>query len=242
MVVKRGAGAALLQRPGRLAAIVEAVRGAVDVPLSVKIRLGYSADKLNYLTVARRAVAAGADALGVHGRTRNQRYRLSADWSRIDEVARAVEVPVLGNGDLLTCWDLRRRRSETEVASFLVARGALIKPWVFREMAEDAPLFPTPAGRWAMMRRYVDFGREYFGDDEKGLSRVRRFFLWHLGFWHRYRPWTEDHHRKALPDSVMQTRGWTVDGDGDEALLASADEADHETIWRRVLDGDFPTE
>ena len=240
LVVKRGAGAALLKRPGKLAEIVAAVRAAVSLPVSVKIRLGYSGEKLNHLTTAERAVAAGAHAVCVHGRTRSQRYRLSADWERIDEVARAVPVPVIGNGDLLTVWDLHRRRAETAVSSFLVARGALIKPWIFREFALGRPLYPSVAERWTMMRRYVDLALEHFGDDEKGRGRVRRFFLWHLGFWHRYRPWTEAEYAAAQPESLMQTRAYAVEDDPAAALLASPDEADHELIWRRVLDRDFP--
>ena len=240
LVVRRGSGAALLKKPGRLARLVEAVRAAVDVPLSVKIRIGFSDDKLNCVEVAAAAVAAGADAVGIHGRTRAQRYRLSARWDLIDAAQRAVDVPVLGNGDILTPWDLARRRGETGVRSFLVARGALIKPWIFRELATGEAWNPGVAERWAIMRRYCDFALEYFGDDAKGLARVERFFLWHLGFWNRWRPWTEADFRAQLPDSLIQARAPRVEGDGDDALLASADEADHAVIFRRVLDRDFP--
>ena len=241
LIVRRGSGAALLKKPGRLAKVVEAVRAAVDVPLSVKIRIGYSEEKLNCVEVAQAAVAAGADAVGVHGRTRAQRYRLSARWDLVDQVQQAVEVPVLGNGDILTPWDVERRRSETGVRSFLVARGALVKPWIFRELAAGEPWNPTTAERWAIMRRYCDFALEYFGDDEKGLVRVERFFLWHLGFWHRWRPWTEADFRAQLPDSLIQARAPQIEGDSDEALLASEAEDDHRTVFRRVLDRDFPT-
>jgi len=241
LVVRRGSGAALLKKPGRLARLVAAVREAVDVPLSVKIRLGYSEDKLNCVEVARAAVDAGADAIGLHGRTRAQRYRLSARWDLIDATQEAVDVPVLGNGDILTPWDLERRRRETRVRSFLVARGALVKPWIFRELAAGEPWNPTVPERWAIMRRYFDFACEHFGDDAKGLARVERFFLWHLGFWHRWRPWTEDDFRAQLPDSLIQARAPQVEGDGDPALLASEDAADHARIFRRILDRDYPS-
>ncbi|MBE0565378.1 MAG: tRNA-dihydrouridine synthase family protein [Krumholzibacteria bacterium] len=240
LVVRRGGGAALLKKPARLARLVEAVRQAVDVPLSVKIRIGYSVEKLNCVEVATAAVAAGADAIGVHGRTRAQRYRLSARWDLVDQVQQAVGVPVLGNGDILTPWDLARRRRETAVRSFLVARGALIKPWIFRELAAGEPWNPTTAERWAVMRRWCDFALEHFGDDAKGLARVERFFLWHLGFWHRWRPYTEADFRAQLPDSLIQARSEPVDGDGDAALLASGNEDDHRLIFGRVLDRDYP--
>lgn len=240
LIVKRGSGAALLQRPGRLAEIVAAVRAAVTVPVSVKLRLGYSDDKLNVVDLARRSADAGADALGIHGRTRAQRYRLSARWDLIDEAAAAVAIPVLGNGDILTPWDLQRRREQTRVRSFLVARGALVKPWIFRELLTGKPWYPAPAERWAIMRRYVDFALEYFGDDEKGRGRVERFFLWHCGFWHRYYPWTHDDFVALGVESLLQARTPRIEGDADTLLLGSAEEDDHRVVWRRVLDRDYP--
>jgi len=240
LIVRRGAGAALLKRPRKLAEVVEAVRRAVDVPLSAKIRLGYSEKELNCVKVALAAEAAGADAIGVHGRTRAQRYRLSANWELIDEVARAVQVPVIGNGDILTPWDLERRRSETTVSSFLVARGALIKPWIFKELNDDEPWNPTAAERWAVMRRYLDLALEHFGDDDKGLERAKRFFVWHVGFWHRYHQWTAEQFTETLPDSLIQQRLPAPGDEPDAALLASEKEADREVVWRRVLDRDYP--
>ena len=241
LVVRRGAGAALMKRPSRLAEVVAAVRRAVDVPLSAKLRLGYSESKMNVVDLAKRAQDAGADAVGVHGRTRNQRYRLNARWDMIDEVAKAVDIPVLGNGDLLTPWDLEHRRAETTVSSFLVARGALIKPWIFRELEEGLSLDPTVPERWIVLRRYCELALEHFGDDEKGTGRARQFFLWHWKFWHRYRPWTAEEFADHWPDSLIQARNPRVEGDPDTVLLASVEEADHEIIWKRVLESDFPS-
>lgn len=241
MVVRKGSGAALLKRPAKLAAVVAAVREAVAVPLSVKLRLGYEEKKLNVVDLVRRVQEAGADAAGIHGRTRNQRYSRSARWDLIDEAQREADIPILGNGDLLTVWDLQKRREETCVRSFLVARGALKKPWIFREFDEGRPLDPDLPARWALMRRYFDLACEHFGDDEKGLGRVERFFLWHLKFWHRYHRWTEADHAVQWPDSLMQARNPQPPEDDDAALLASPDEADHAVIWRRVLDRDYPT-
>jgi len=240
LVVRKGMGAALLRRPSKLAQVAAAVRAVVDVPVSAKIRLGYSQGDLNCVQVARRVEEAGVDAVGIHGRTRNQRYRLSADWTLIDEAARAVSVPVLGNGDLLTCWDLERRRRETCVESFLVARGALIKPWIFTELRDGLALDPQPPERWAMMARYLELAREHFGDDEQGMVRVRRFLLWHLGFWNRYHPWREEDFRRIAPDSLLQARNPHPPEDPEWELLASADEADHERILERLLAGDHP--
>lgn len=267
LIVRRGSGAALLKRPRKLAELVLAVRQAVPVPLSVKIRSGYSEDRRNAVEVARLAVAAGADALMVHGRTRAQRYKRSADWGIIAEVAAAVPVPVVGNGDLLTIWDFERRRRETPIRSFLVARGCLIKPWLFKELREGRPWYPTAAERWQVMHRYFAHACEHFGDDAKGLDRVRRFCLWHLRFWHRWRPHTEADFLAHLPESLIQKRANLPGGesepddaaivdempeteappaafadaaDPETALLASPLEADHERIWQRLLDRDHP--
>jgi tRNA-dihydrouridine synthase 3 len=242
IVVRYGSGAAMLKKPNHLAAIVAEVRRAIEVPLSVKIRLGYTEDKINCVKIAKLVEEAGADAVTVHGRTRAQRYRNSARWEMIDEVAQAVNIPVIGNGDILTPWDLRRRRAETAVSSFLVARGALIKPWIFKELAEDTPWEPTVAERWAILRKFVDYSCEHFGEDEKGLGRVRRFFLWHCDFWYRHRPWTEDDFQQQHPDSLIQARFDDVTGEPDLVLFASSEPADHEVIWNRVLDRDYPTE
>jgi tRNA-dihydrouridine synthase 3 len=240
LVVRRGAGSALLKRPRKLAEIVAAVREAVDLPLSVKIRLGWSEQTINAVTVARCVAEAGADAIAVHGRTREQRYRRSADWAAIAEVAEAVTIPVLGNGDILTPWDLPRCLEGTAISSVLVARGALIKPWIFRELKEGRPLDPDVPARWAIMRRYYEYASEYFGEDEKGQGRVRRFLLWHLGFWHRHRAWTEAEFTAARPAALIQQRAASPEADGDAALLASADPADHHRIWQRLLDRDYP--
>jgi tRNA-dihydrouridine synthase 3 len=242
VVVRRGAGAALLKRPRKLAELVTAVRDAIAVPLSVKIRSGYSEKKINAVEVALLAEAAGADAVGVHGRTRAQRYKRSADWGIVDAVADALTIPVLGNGDILTPWDLALRRQQTGVASFLIARGALIKPWIFTELAQGRAIQYTPPMRWRMMRRYYDHATEYLGDDLRGQQRVERFLLWHLQFWHRYRHYSEDDFQAVQPASLMQAREKRVTGTPDEVLLASADDADHTEIWRRVLTRDYPTD
>lgn len=240
LVVRRGSGAALLKKPTKLVSIVAAVRAAVDVPLLVKIRTGWLENKVIAPQLAPRIAEAGADAISIHGRSREQRYRRDADWSIIDEVARAVEIPVLGNGDILTVWDYQLRRRDTAVSGVVVARGALIKPWIFRELLTGEPWQPTVAERWLVMRRFYDFATEYFGDDEKGQNRVQRFFLWHLGFWHRYRPFTQQDWQDAQPASLIQQRVDPMAGDTETQLLCSADPDDHLEIWRRLLDKDHP--
>jgi len=241
LVVRRGAGAAMLKKPTKRERIVAAVRAVCPLPLSVKIRAGWSAKKINALTVAQVCEAEGADAVMLHGRTREARYRYSADWDLIDQVAAALSIPVVGNGDILTPWDLEQRLDGSAVSSVLVARGALIKPWIFAELQRREPIPFSAVLRWQVMRKYFEYASAYFGDDEKGLTRVKRFFLWHLGFWHRYRPFTRADFEAALPSALIQTRTEKPSDDHDR-LLASNDPDDHELIWRRVLDKDYPSE
>ncbi len=240
LIVRRGAGAGLLKRPALLARIVAAVRAAIELPLSVKIRAGWSARKINALEVARRCEEAGADAIGLHGRTREQHYRRQADWELIGRVAEAVAIPVLGNGDILTHWDLAQRLANPALGSVLIGRGAVIKPWIFRELKQEREIEYGPADRWAVMRRYYEFASEHFGADEKGQKRVARFFRWHLGFWFRYRFYREADWRAAQPAPLLQQRDEPVTGDPEAVLLASRDPADHERIWQRIQANDFP--
>ncbi len=128
----KGLGAALAREPRRVRRIVEAMKQARRIPVTVKIRLGWNDEHRNYLDVARAAVEGRADAVFVHGRTRAARYTMTADWSAIAEVAAAVPVPVIGNGDLLFHHEVAAALN-TGCTAVMSARGALIKPWLFRE-------------------------------------------------------------------------------------------------------------
>jgi tRNA-dihydrouridine synthase 3 len=184
---RRGFGAALLQRATRVAAIVAAMKQAVSVPITVKMRTGWSAEKPTFLKIARAAEEAGADAITLHARSRAQRYRRPADWDCVRELASAINVPVIGNGDLLTWRDAARRREETGCAAVMIGRWALAKPWIFREFADARDHEPDAEGRLAVIRRYVEFCREHFGDDDRGRTRIRRFLVFHQDFFGRFR-------------------------------------------------------
>jgi tRNA-dihydrouridine synthase 3 len=184
---RRGFGAALLGRPTRVAAIVSAMKAAVSVPVTVKLRLGWSSEKPTFLRIARAAVEAGADAVSLHARSRAQRYRRPADWDRVADLVESMPVPVIGNGDVLSWRDARGRLAESGCAAVMVGRWALAKPWIFEEFASGRDLEPDAPGRLAVLRRYVELCREHFGDDERGRARSRRFFVFHQDFFRRYR-------------------------------------------------------
>lgn len=184
---RKGLGAALSRQPQRLARMVDAMKKAVSVNVTVKIRLGWEEKRRNHVEQARAAVEAGADAVFVHGRTREARYRQSADWNAIGEVASAVGVPVIGNGDLLFPHEIEAARARAGCAAVMAARGVLIKPWLYREVAEGY-LDISAEERLALYRRYVDLALAHWGNDDHGRRRVREFTRWHLGFWCRYVP------------------------------------------------------
>ncbi len=134
---RKGMGAALGRQPSRVRRMVETMaKGVGQVPITVKIRLGWNDEMRNHVELARAAVDGGAQAVFVHGRTRDARYRRAADWDAIGEVAAAVPVPVVGNGDLLFPHEIDAALAKAGCAGVMVARGALIKPWLFRELTE----------------------------------------------------------------------------------------------------------
>jgi tRNA-dihydrouridine synthase 3 len=191
-VTRHGIGASLLKKPTRLARLVAAMRAAVSVPVTVKLRSGWSADKPNVREIARLCEEAGASAITLHARTREQRYSKAADWDLIGAVAAERRIPVVGNGDILTEYEARERMARAGVTSVMLARGALIKPWLFREIRERRTWLPSPEERLGVVWRLLELQREHFGDDERGRSRIRRFLPWHLDFFSRYRALPED--------------------------------------------------
>jgi len=255
---RKGLGAALARQPNRVRRIVEAMRSAVPVPVTVKIRLGWSADKRNYLDVARAAVDAGAAAITVHARTREARYRHPADWDAIAEVAAAVPVPVIGNGDLLFAHEIHDHMRSSGCVGVMVARGALIKPWIFKE-ARDGYWDISADERMEIYRRYVELARAHWtapgerrsgeGElqhapagvtepaprelDAYGRTRLREFLRWHVGFWCRYVPRRAD---GSWPSMQHRESGFTPRSDL-EALLARTDDAALDYVTDQLLDG-----
>jgi tRNA-dihydrouridine synthase 3 len=227
----KGLGAALAREPNRVRRIVDAMKKSVRVPVTVKIRLGWNDEHRNFLDVARAAVDGGADAITVHGRTRAARYKMSADWTAIGQVAGAVDVPVIGNGDILFGNQVGAAIQSSGCAAVMSARGALIKPWLFREV-DGGQLDAMAEERVLIYRRYVELAKAHWGDDEYGRRRIREFLLWHLGFWCRYAPPRPD---GTLP--VMQQRETWTPRSPLEGLLARPDARAHEFMADALLAG-----
>lgn len=145
-VVRNREGSALLRDPVYAAKLVLAVKAAVSIPVTVKIRAGWDAQNVNAPEVAKRLEAAGADLICVHGRTRNQFYQPGSDNRVIAAVKAAVRIPVVGNGDLFSAGDVRRMLDETGCDGVMIARGALGNPFIFEEVSAmlDARPYTPP--------------------------------------------------------------------------------------------------
>ncbi|MBR6407530.1 MAG: tRNA dihydrouridine synthase DusB [Clostridia bacterium] len=135
-IVNNGAGSALLRNPEKCGELVRAVKSRTDLPVSVKIRAGWDKNSINAVEVAKICEQAGAAFITVHARTREQMYAPSADWSIIKSVRENVSIPVVGNGDIFEPSDAVRMMNETGVSLCMAGRGALGRPWIFRQINE----------------------------------------------------------------------------------------------------------
>jgi len=178
-VVCKNGGSALLKDCATLARIAALVVRAVSpMPVTAKIRIGWDADSINAVRVAKILVDAGISALTVHGRTRAQGYSGTADWNVIAEVAAAAPIPVIGNGDLSTAVDVAKHRRETGIAGAMIGRAAMSAPWVFREIKAylatgEIVDQPDLGEKWNLILRHCELAVRQRGVEDPAIRSMR---------------------------------------------------------------------
>ena len=178
-VVSKNGGSALLKDCPTLRNVASAVvRAIAPLPTTAKIRIGWDADSVNAVRVAKILADCGISALTVHGRTRAQGYSGAADWNVIAEVAAAVSIPVIGNGDLASAQDVAKRKRETGIAGAMIGRAAMATPWIFREtkayLANGEVVDPpTLEERWNLILRHCELIVADWGVEEPAIRSMR---------------------------------------------------------------------
>jgi tRNA-dihydrouridine synthase B len=183
-VVKNGEGSALLKNPELAEAIIKAAVESAGKPVTVKIRIGWDASSINAVEIAKVAEAAGASAIGVHGRTREQYYSGKADWDVIRQVKKAVSIPVIGNGDVFSGQDAIKLLDETGCDFVMIARGALGNPWIFREAlalwkGQPIPEPPSLSEKIEIILKHFDLLLEEKGE-YAAVREMRKHAGWYL--------------------------------------------------------------
>ena len=184
VAVSAQAGSALLKNPDKIKKIVSEVVKAVSVPVTVKIRLGWDESSINCVEVAKVIESAGASAITLHARTRAQGYSGKARWEYIKQVKESVSIPVIGNGDVKTCFDAKRMILETGCDAVMIGRGVLGNPWLIRDCVEYLELgsVPKPVSnqeKIEMMKRHFELLKQD-KNEKVALLEIRSNILFYL--------------------------------------------------------------
>lgn len=182
-IVNNGEGSALMKNPKLAGEIIRETVKSIDKPVTVKIRKGFDDEHINAVEMAKIAEDAGAAAVAVHGRTREQFYSGRADWDIIRQVKEAVSIPVIGNGDLLTAEDVIAMEQQTGCDGFMIARGAQGNPWIFRQILHyfetgEHLAKPTLEEVTQMILRHVRMMLEFKGE-YIGIREIRKHAAWY---------------------------------------------------------------
>ena len=184
VAIKNQAGSALLKNPEKVYEIVSNVVKSVNVPVTVKIRSGWDSNSINAVEIAKMIERAGASAITVHPRTRAQGYTGKADWNIIKEVKENVTIPVIGNGDIKSCYDAKRMLEETKCDAVMIGRGVLGNPWLIKECVEylntgKEPIKVSLKEKMEMVKRHYKLLEETKGE-KLALLEMRTHAAWYL--------------------------------------------------------------
>ena len=182
-VVNNGEGSALMKNPKLVEEIVSKVSRAIKKPVTIKIRRGFDDNHLNAVEIAKIAESAGAAAVAVHGRTREQYYSGSADWDCIRAVKEAVKIPVIGNGDITDAAAAKAMFEQTDCDGVMIGRGSQGNPWIFREVTEylrtgEIPPRPSMEEVRKTVERHAALQLEIKGE-YTGVREMRKHLAWY---------------------------------------------------------------
>jgi nifR3 family TIM-barrel protein len=183
-VVRNNGGSGCLKDMSLVQGIIHAVRGATHLPVTVKIRSGWDETQRDPVTIALRCRDAGAEALTLHPRTRTQMYSGQADWDEIAQVVQALDIPVIGNGDVRTAEDVLRMHQHTGCAGVMIARGSFGNPWMFQQARAlldglPQPADPTPEERFDLALEHGRLALRLMGDSRKTAIEFRKHLGWY---------------------------------------------------------------
>lgn len=184
VALRSQAGSALLKDPDKVYEIVSSVVKSVPIPVTVKIRSGWDSNSINAVSIAKKIEEAGASAIAIHPRTRAQGYNGLADWNIIKLVKQSVNIPVIGNGDIKTCYDAKKMLDETGCDAVMIGRGVLGNPWLIKECVDYLeegfePKQISVKDKIDMIRKHISLLRK-LKDEKRALLEIRSHIAWYL--------------------------------------------------------------
>jgi len=180
-VIGTGSGVALMRSPEKVEEILIKVRGRIRIPLTIKIRSGWDSEHINAAEISKIAEDCGVDAISIHPRTRVQGFRGQANWNLIGEVKKSVNIPVIGNGDVITSFLAKKMLEETGCDGVMIGRGAFGNPWIFDPafLEKGQEISPSLKEKHRMIEHHFSLLRNHYGE-KKALKKIRRHLNWYI--------------------------------------------------------------